>query len=125
MKNKKKLGIWMDHSHALLMEIKDDVIIEEKIESEFTREEKEWSLTKNENLMHHKEQQMQSSFYKKLGDIIKNYQEVMLFGSTEAKSELLNKLKADHLFEEIKIELKHVDKMTENQRHSFVKEYFK
>ena len=75
--------------------------------------------------MHIKEQHLQSSFYKKLSDIIKNYQEIVLFGPTDAKNELLNLLKADHLFENIKIEVKHADKMTKNNMHTFVKEYFK
>ena len=75
--------------------------------------------------MHTKEQHQQSSYYKKLRDAIKNYQEVVLFGPTDAKNELLNLLKADHLFENIKIEVKHYDKMTENQMHAFVREYFK
>ena len=57
--------------------------------------------------------------------MIKNYQEVIIFGPTEAKRELLNLLKADHLFENIKIELKDTDRMAESQMHSFVREYFK
>jgi stalled ribosome rescue protein Dom34 len=75
--------------------------------------------------MHIKEQHLHSSYYKKLSDAIKNYQEVVLFGPTEAKEELLNLLKNDHLFENIKISIKNTDKMTEYQMHTFVKEYFK
>ena len=35
-----------------------------------------------------------------------------------------NILKADHHFDKINIETRQVDKMTENQQHAFVKEYF-
>jgi hypothetical protein len=120
----KCLGIWMDHSRAHLMEFTKDPILTKTIESTFTHGVKEQSLGKSENLMHHKEQHEQSAYYKQLGDVIKKYEAVVLFGPTEAKSELLNTLKSDHLFAKIKIEVKQSDKMTENQQHAFVREYF-
>lgn len=52
------------------------------------------------------------------------YEEVLLFGPTEAKNELLNLLQADHHFDKINIEIRQANKMTENQQHAFVKEYF-
>ncbi|MBP6456801.1 MAG: hypothetical protein KA275_08735 [Chitinophagaceae bacterium] len=120
----KKIGIWMDHSVAHIMEFSIDTIETKNIESTFTHQEKEQSLTKSENLMHNKEQQKQGAFYKQLADIIKNYDDVILFGPTNAKVELLNILNADHHFENIKIRVEQADKMTENQEHAFVKEYF-
>jgi hypothetical protein len=94
------------------------------LESQFTHEDKEISLRKSESLMHNKEQQQQSEYYKKLGSVILNYNEVLLFGPTDAKVELYNILKADQHFEKIKIETKQADKMTENQQHAFVREYY-
>ncbi len=124
MTTKKKLGIWMDHSSAHLMEFKTDPIETTTIESKFTHEEKEHSFSKSESLMHNKEQHEQSDYYKKLGEVIQNYDEVLLFGPTDAKVELFNTLTADHHFEKIKIEIKQADKMTENQQHAFVREHF-
>jgi hypothetical protein len=120
----RQLGIWMDHSNAFLMELTNDTIVQTNIVSEFTYEDKKNGLSKNEKLMHVKQQHLQSSFYKKLSDAIRNYHEVILFGPTDAKTELLNLLNTDHLFENIKIEVKHSDKMTEHEMHAFVKEYF-
>jgi hypothetical protein len=120
----KCLGIWMDHSRAHVMEFTKDPIETKTIESKFTHGVKEQSLGKSENLMHHKEQHEQSAYYKQLGEIIKKYEAVILFGPTEAKSELLNTLKSDHLFAKIKIEIKQADKMTDNQQQAFVREYF-
>jgi stalled ribosome rescue protein Dom34 len=114
----------MDHSTAHLMEFTVDPIETKVIESKFTHQQKEHSLGKSENLMHNKEQHEQSDYYKKLGEVIRNYTDVILFGPTEAKSELLNVLRADHSFGKIKIETKQADKMTENQQHAFVKKYF-
>jgi hypothetical protein len=124
MTTKKNLGIWMDHSNAHLMEFTTDPIATNIISSEFTHEEKEHALGKGENLMHHKEQHKHSEYYKKLGATIRNYEEVVLFGPTDAKVELFNLLKADHHFAKIKIEVKQADKMTENQEHAFVREHF-
>lgn len=124
MTTAKDLGIWMDHSTAHLMEFTTDPIQTKTINSKFTHDEKEHSFSKNENLMHNKEQHQQSEYYKKLGEAIRHYKEVILFGPTDAKVELFNVLRADHRFEKIKIEIKPADKMTENQQHAFVREHF-
>lgn len=120
----KRLGIWMDHSSAHLMEFTNFAFKTKTIESNFKHEEKEHSLAKSENLMHNKEQHRRSEYYKKLGETIKGYEDVILFGPTDAKVELFNVLRKDHLFAKIKIEIKQADKMTENQQHAFVREHF-
>ncbi len=114
----------MDHANAHVMEFTIDPIETKTITSKFTHEEKEHSLSLNENLMHNKEQHMQRDYYKKLGETIRNYGEEVLFGPTDAKVELFNILKKDHLFSNVKIEIKQTDKMTENQQHAFVKDHF-
>jgi nitrogenase subunit NifH len=119
----KKLGIWMDHASAHVMEygdpIKTDIII-----SGSTHEEKKKSFQKGEKLMHNKEQQQQSEYYKALSETIKNFDYVLLFGPSDAKTELLNILKGDMHFDKIKIETMPSYKMTENQEHAFVRDYF-
>lgn len=123
MKTKKKLGICMDHANAHLIAFAHPM--ETKIvTSGFTYSEKEKSLTKSERMMHDKQQHEESEYYKKIAEFIRDYDEVLLFGPTEAKVELFNMLKADHLFSKIKFEIKQTDKMTENQEHAFVKDYF-
>lgn len=114
----------MDHQDAHLMEFTTDPIITTTIESKFTHQEKEKTLHRGENLMHNKEQHEEAAYYKELGEIIRNYNDILLFGPTEAKVELLNVLRNDHRFADIIIEIKSTDKMTENQQHAFVREYF-
>jgi len=75
-------------------------------------------------LIQNKEQNQLSGYFKRLSDVIKDYNEVVLFGPTHAKDELKNILKVDHHFDDVKIEVKPMDKMTENQQEAFVKEYF-
>ena len=120
----KRLGIWMDHSSAHLTDLSTDPLETKIISSTFTHADKTISVGKGENLMHNKQQHRQSEYYKKIGETIKNYDEVILFGPTDAKVELLNILKTDHLFAKINIGIKQTDKMSEYQQHVFVKEYF-
>ena len=125
MKDIKQLGIWMDHSNAFLLEMVNDTIETNSVVSELSDPEAEFNFYKGEKLIHKKEQHLQLSYYKKVGEIIKKYQEVVLFGPTDAKNELLNLIKTDHLFEDIKIEVINSGKMTESQMQTFVREYFK
>src|ERR1700722_2972984 len=97
IKTKKNLGICMDHSSAHLMEFANESGESKTIESKFTHDVKEHSLGKSEHLMHNKEQHQQSEYYRKLGEVIKGYDEVILFGPTDAKVELFNLLMEDHL----------------------------
>ena len=124
MATEKKLGIWMDHLNAHLMEYHSAEGEQNVTELPLTHQAKEHSAGSSENVIHNKEHQQQSEYYKKLGEAIKNYNEVILFGPTTAKVELFNTLKTDHRFEDIKINVQQADKMTENQQHAFVKEYF-
>jgi hypothetical protein len=125
MKDIKKVGIWMDHSNAFLLELTDDKIETNRVVSELSDPEAEFNFYKGEKLTNKKEHHLQLSYYRKLGEIIKKYKEVVLFGPTDAKNELLNLIKTDHLFEEIKIEAINSGKMTESQMQTFVRDYFK
>ncbi|MFM9985954.1 MAG: hypothetical protein ACKVOK_12020 [Flavobacteriales bacterium] len=124
MSTQKNLGIWMDHSRANLMdgniEGKDRIVIE----SEFTHQSKESTLQKNENVMHNKENHQQSEYYKKIGAEILNYDHVLIFGPTDAKSELRNLLRSDHRFAQIRIEVMASDHLSDNQQYAKVREHF-
>lgn len=125
MKAAKRLGIWMDHSSAHLMEFTTDPITTKIITSKFTHESKESTLeTKGEFQMHDREQHQQAEYYKELGEAIIDFDDVILFGPTNAKVELYNILRDDHLFEKINIKTEQTDKMTENQKLAFIKDYF-
>lgn len=123
MKNSKQMGIYMDHTNALLMELTDKTIVKHSILSKSSQQEDEQSKISHVKPLINKEQRV--SYYKKLSDSIRKYKEVVLFGPTDAKNELLNLLSTDYLFKNIKIEAKNSDIMTENQMHVFLREYFK
>jgi stalled ribosome rescue protein Dom34 len=120
----KKLGVWMDHASAHLIEFSMDSSESTTVSSKFTHEQKEKSLGKNENLMHNKEQHQQLEFYKSLAEALKGYDELVLFGPTDAKTELYNLLKKDAHFAKKIIEVQDAGKMTENQQQAYVRDYF-
>ena len=60
----------------------------------------------------------------KIGETIKNHKRVILYGLNDAKVDLLDLVSGDKHFLKIEFENKDIDKMTVNQQHNFVKEYF-
>lgn len=125
MKTTKQLGIWMDHSVAHLMELKNNNIVSETIEAETIIFQEDIEINwKDETSIQNKEQYNLSHYFKKLINVIKDYDEVLLFGPTEAKSELFNLIDNIHNMDMIKIAIKTTDKMPEDLRQTFVREYF-
>ncbi len=124
MTSKKKLGIWMDHSHAHIMDCTSETIGSIVLDSVTLKTDKQAALGSSESQEHNKEQRHQSAYYHKLIDEIKNYDDVLLFGPTEAKSELFNLIKAEHKYEHIKVEVKNSDKISFNEQQSIVKAHF-
>ncbi|HEY1018651.1 MAG TPA: hypothetical protein VGE25_06630 [Sediminibacterium sp.] len=124
MKNSRKLGVWMDHAHAHLVEVSNDPMVTSTIQLNIEDTAAGEHPDRGEHQLHNKEQQVQSAFYKQLGEIISKYDKVILFGPTHAKTELFNFLQADKGFADITIEVKQTDKMTAHQEHAFVRDYF-
>jgi hypothetical protein len=120
----KKLGIWMDHASADIILFSKKAVKLDTILSNFTHQDKTETFAKGEKKMHNKEQQQQAEYYELLGNEIKNYDEVLLFGPTDAKTELLNILKEDKHFDAIKIEIQQTDHITDNQKLAVVNAYF-
>jgi hypothetical protein len=114
----------MDHASARLLDWTTGTMETSVIDSKFTHEEKSETLDKSESLMNHKEQHEEAGYYKQLGAAIRNYDQVLLFGATQAKTELYNILRADHRFEKITIGVEPADRLTEPQQEAFVREYF-
>lgn len=119
----KNLGIWMDHSIANLIEEKAEEN-NDSITSQFNFYLKEEALSRSENLMHNKENQMQEAFYKEIAAEILKYEHVVLFGPTNAKVELHNYLEKDLHFKNIQIDVVAADKMTDNEKIAFVNAHF-
>ena len=124
METAKKIAIYMDHFMANIIEYANSAVAVKTIKSEFNHFEKERILQKGESHLHNKEQDLQLEFYLKLRDELLSYDSVLLFGATNAKTELLSILQADAKFLNVEFTLKNTDKLTENQQIAFVNDCF-
>ncbi len=124
MKINKRLGIHLNYHQAHIIEFNNDPFAVKTISSDFTELEKSTTLLKGEKTMHHTEQHDNVAYFKKLENVIKEYDEVILFRPTKAKDELHNILKVDSHFSKIDIEAKTTDDLKENEQHQFVMNYF-
>ena len=121
----KQLAIFMDETNALLMELYNHMIVSRNIvfkskdNEEFIEYNYSEPLISNDIEWHH------SVYLKEISDIIKNYQQVLLFGPTKNKELLYKLLNADEHFKNIKIESIDTKKMTDFQIHNFVLDYYK
>lgn len=124
MKSIKQLGIWMDHSVANLIELSNDKMAKRTVKLIPAFPGSVENLRLNESLINNKENDHLTDFYQKISDIIKKFDEVLLYGPTQAKTELFNQLKKNIHFDRIKIDVQPAENMTENQQEAFVKKYF-
>lgn len=118
MKKEKKLGIWMDRSIAHVIEFTDQWNDLKIIQSNFNDQDK------SEFLMHNKQQLLQTGFYRKLEAVILDYDVVLLFGVTNAKTELFNEMQKDHRFTNIRIDVKEAEKMNKVEKIHFLLNHF-
>ena len=111
----------MDNSIIHLMEFTDSSAETKTIEHKTINQKNVNHSEESEVAILKKELHNQSEIYKNLGDIIKIYDEVILFGPIDPKAELYSTFSAEHSFAKTKIEIKQTDKMTESQQYIFVK----
>lgn len=127
MKKKNKysecIGVWMDHSNAHVISIDDEKNVY-TINSKFNFDVKVEALSRSEDIMHNKEQQLQEAYYREIAEKILKYDHVLLFGPTNAKTELNNYLNKDLHFKDNKIDIEPADKMTVNEKYAFVLNHF-
>lgn len=124
MKTFKKLAIYLDHSEAKLFEYGTTAAEIKTIKSDFGFEDKQKILQKGESHLHNKEQQWEQKYYESLGDEILNFDQTLLFGNTNAKTELFNHLSENNRFSKIKLKTMNTDKLTENQQLAFVNDFY-
>lgn len=124
MEAQNKVAVYMDHFIANIIEYKQEATVGKTIKSEFNHFEKEKILQKGESHLHHKEQDFQQKFYEQLKEELLTYDSILLFGATNAKTELLHILQANTKFLNAIITLKNTDKLTLNQQVEFVNNFF-
>lgn len=123
MNSSKSIGIFMDYYTAHIIEFSDKPLEIQTIESKFT---KKWKREKNkgEKYLCCLAKQCKARYFKKIAHTILNYDKVLLFGPTNAKSELFNMMCEDHHFYRIKTYIKETKILTLNKRNKFIQEHF-
>lgn len=125
MKTIHQLGIYLDHASANLIDFTDTDKENQTIISEFDIQDKHETLQRSESEMHHKEQDKQRAYFKKIATLAIGYNELILFGPTTAKTELLHFLQKDDSFGKIKIDTENTAKMNLQEQEFFVWGHFK
>lgn len=125
MKTIHQLGIYLDHASANLIDFTDTNKENQTIISEFDIQDKHETLQRSESEMHHKEQDKQRTYFKKIATLAIGYNELILFGPTTAKTELLHFLQKDNSFGKIKIDTENTAKMNLQEQEFFVWGHFK
>ncbi|SHL36340.1 hypothetical protein [Flavobacterium chilense] len=125
MKTINKLGIYLDHAVADLIDFTGNDKEPLTIASDFDIQDKHETLQRSESEMHHKEQDKQRAYFKKIAILAIGYDELVLFGPTTAKTELLHFLQKDNSFGKIKVETENSVKMSLKEQEFFVRNHFK
>lgn len=115
-----KIGIWMDHASAHIITLSEHDVPSRNISSAGSGH----SGMQNEHTTHNKEHNKDAAYYKEIAMVIAGYNDVLLFGPTDAKTELFNHLRKDHHFDKIKLVIEQADSMTDNQMRAFVRDYY-
>jgi stalled ribosome rescue protein Dom34 len=125
MKTIKQLGIYLDHAAANLIDFTNSNKEPHAIISDFDIQDKHETLQRSENEMHHKEQDKQRAYFKKIAAMASDFNELLLFGPTTAKTELLHFLQKGNSFGKIKIDTQNTTELTIPQQQVFIREHFK
>lgn len=137
---KKKIGIWMDHSTAQLMEYGRSANEIQTIHSEYvshprtkgmgsdttTFSSSGFHVSNNEYKKNKIKQQKYGEYYDKLEHLLLGYEDILLLGATNAKEEFFNRIKDKPTFKNKKIYIHTTDHLTPNQLAALInKEFFK
>ncbi|MGO4819880.1 MULTISPECIES: hypothetical protein [unclassified Flavobacterium] len=117
----KKLGVWMDHSIAYLMEFTANPFEIKTVESDSIGTIN--SANTLEAMMKIRNQLL-LAYYNKIANELKDYSKIILYGPSSAKMELFDVLSEDERFLKVKIEIKSTDRMTAQEQHIFITDYF-
>jgi hypothetical protein len=132
---KKQTGIWIDKEKAILITLFNGDHVIKNIESDIVTKERDSGESKDftkfgnqflnsEKKKANKLKQQTDNYLGKVILDIKKSDEVVIFGPAKMKTELEKVIRNNNDVSGKLLEVKTVDKMTENQLVAWVKEYF-
>ena len=134
MKLKDFIAVWMDHETAYIFDLsKHDVIIKVDSHHKPKRIKGEsgkgillgnFRSTNNEAHIHHRQTNMEHSFYKEICSKLNDYSEIFVFGPGPARKEFCNYAREKKLLDESRIFTKSADYLTKTQMIEQAQLYF-
>lgn len=132
---KEKLGIWIDKEKAILItllqenhsvkHIESNIEIKERIDGEGKNSGKFGNqFVKPEKHIENKIKQKTVKYLEEITSEIKGAYSVVIFGPAGTKTELKKTIRSNHEMDNVLLEVKTADNMTENQSVAWVKEYY-
>ncbi len=114
MLHKSKIGVYLDEKIAYLLERKNEEKVITIIEAE---DDEDRSLPNKRNRKNH-------AFFKKVFELVRDFDRVFLYGPEGAKRELLNRIRAERGLQIEILNGNREDKVTDVQKYQFITEYF-
>lgn len=123
----RRIGLWMDHSQARLLEPGEPVSTIRIVNSEISKKKKidgeeadgirlgKYRSSNNEYSKHNRKQNILEEYYKMLAKEIQVYDEIFLSGSTTALEEFKNFLSRKKSFLSKRVHMKRMDYLSDNQ----------
>ena len=116
MLHKTKIGVYLDEKIAYLLERKNEEKVITIIEAD-DEGERENVITRRTNRKNH-------AFFKKVFELVRDFDRVFLYGPESAKRELLNRIRAERGLQIEILNGNREDKVTDHQKYQFITEYF-
>lgn len=132
----RRIGVWIDHSKALMYDPQNG---EERIETVHSGQESQdrfrgehgdgtrlgnFRSTDNEHHKNRREENIIKNYYKDLANKLEAYDEIYLFGPGQARKELQNLLSEDKHFTTKSINSEAADHLSENQLRAQIRKHF-
>ena len=123
---KKKAGLWIDHTKAVIFSLADEGAEIIRISSELERNVRFSGGAQKESAEEHGDKRLTghlNNYYDEVVDYICDAESILIFGPGEAKDELKKRLKSRKLHQKV-VGFETADKMTDNQIVVKIRQHF-
>ena len=123
---KKKAGLWIDHTKAVIFSLADEGAEIIRISSELERNVRFSGGAQKESVEEHGDKRLTghlNNYYDEVVDYICDAESILIFGPGEAKDELKKRLKSRKLHQKV-VGFETADKMTDNQIVVKIRQHF-
>jgi stalled ribosome rescue protein Dom34 len=123
---KKKVGLWIDHTKAVIFSLADEGAEIKRISSELKKNVQFSGGAQKESVEEHGDKRLTghlNNYYDEVVDYICDAESILIFGPGEAKDELKKRLESRKLHQKV-VGFETADKMTDNQIVAKVRQRF-